>query len=138
MESSAERISAPTHTFRDLECWKACRVLRRYVFSMVLPRLPASERFRLRDQLTRAARSTTANLAEGYGRFRFLDKARFCGIARGSCYEVIDHIITAQDEEMLDASLADETEKKAYQAIKLVNGYMAYLKRMAAGEEGNG
>lgn len=52
-------------TFEDLECWKACRDLRRFVAKEILPTLPRDERYRLGDQILRAARSTTANIAEG-------------------------------------------------------------------------
>lgn len=87
-------------TFEDLECWKACRELRQFVVKEVLPVLPKDERYRLGDQIRRAARSTTANIAEGYGRFHYLDNAKFCSNSRGSCWEVLDHLITAHDEDM--------------------------------------
>ncbi len=79
-----ERIES----FQDLECWKACRQLRIFVARRVLPELPRDERYRLGDQILRAARSTTANIAEGYGRFHYLDNAKFCSNARGSLYVV--------------------------------------------------
>src|SRR5436853_4290523 len=72
----------PIRSFEDLECWKACRILRRFVSQEVIPNLPKDERYRLGDQLLRAARSTTANIAEGYGRFHFFDNAKFCSNAR--------------------------------------------------------
>ena len=78
-------------TFEDLKCWQACRRLRLFVAKEVVPALPAEERFRLGDQVLRAARSTTANLAEGYGRFHYMDNAKFCSNSRGSCWEVLDH-----------------------------------------------
>ena len=57
--------NSETHeqNFEQLECWKACRELRLFVLRKVVPFLPAEERFRLTDQLIRAARSTTANVA---------------------------------------------------------------------------
>src|SRR5438874_12080678 len=69
-------------TFADLECWKECRTLRLFIAKEAIPVLPKDERYRLGDQLLRAARSTTANIAEGYGRFHFLNNAKFCSIAR--------------------------------------------------------
>ena len=48
-------------SFEDLECWKACRLLRLFVAKEIVPRLPKKERFRLSDQAIRVARSTTAN-----------------------------------------------------------------------------
>ncbi len=78
-------------SFEDLECWKQCRQLRLFVAREVIPQLPKEEKYRLGDQILRAARSTTANIAEGYGRFHYLDNAKFCSNARGSCHEVLDH-----------------------------------------------
>jgi four helix bundle protein len=114
-------------TFRDLECWKSCRELRVFVARDVLPALPRDEKYRLGDQLVRAARSTTANIAEGYGRYHYLDTAKFCSNARGSAYEVLDHLITAQDEKMISPGLLETGEKLVEQSVKLLNGYIHYL-----------
>ncbi len=43
------------------------------------------------DQFVRAVNSVGANIAEGYGRFHFKDKARFYYIARASMNEAIIH-----------------------------------------------
>src|SRR5207249_7949986 len=74
--------STAIRTFEDLECWNRCRVLRLFVAKQVVSVLPREERYRLGDQLLRAARATTANIAEGYGRFHYLDNAKFCSNAR--------------------------------------------------------
>lgn len=50
-------------SFEELDCWKACRQLRLFVVQEVIPVLPLEEKYRLADQLIRAARSTTANVA---------------------------------------------------------------------------
>lgn len=120
-------------TFEDLECWKACRGLRLFVARDVLTVLPKEERYRLGDQLLRASRSMTANIAEGYGRFHFMENAKFCSNARGSCYEVLDHLITAHDEGLISDSLLTAGRDLVTTANRLLNGYMAYLKR--AGKE---
>ena len=77
----------------------------------------------------RAARSTTANIAEGYGRFHYLDNAKFCSNARGSAYEVLDHLQTALDEGLITDELFKEGESLVWDAVKLTNGYMNYLKK---------
>jgi four helix bundle protein len=119
-------------TFEDLECWKACRELRVFVARNLCRALPKEERYRLGDQILLSARSSTANIAEGYGRFHYLDNAKFCSNARGSCWETIDHMITAHDEEMISNDLLAEGRTIAAKAIALLNGYISYLRKAAS------
>ena len=134
---TAEKQTAKTslRTFEDLECWKQCRTLRVFVAKRVIPALPKNEQYRLGDQLLRAGRSTTANIAEGYGRFHYLDNAKFCSNPRGSCWEVLDHFITAGDEGLLPQDLIDEGRAYVDSAVKLLNGYMNYLKRASSADQ---
>lgn len=126
---SEERI---IRSFEDLDCWKAGRDMRLFVAKVILPVLPKEERYRLGDQLLRAARSITANIAEGYGRFHFLDAEKFLSIARGSVWEVLDYLITAQDEGLITSGMLAEGRGKIETCVKLTNGYLNYLKRRAA------
>lgn len=121
--------SSVIRTFEDLECWKKCLALRPFVAKQVVPVLPREERYRLGDQLLRAARATTANIAEGYGRFHYLDNAKFCSNARGSCWEILDHLITGNDEGFISTEFLDRGRTLVNEAVKLLNGYMTYLKR---------
>ncbi len=116
-------------TFEELDCWRHCRTLRLFVARQVPPALPRHEQYRLGDQLLRAARSTTANIAEGYGRFHYLDNAKFCSNARGSCWEVLDHLITSEDENLLSGQLVEQGRELVSAAVMVINGYMRYLKR---------
>lgn len=118
-------------SFEDLKCWQAAREVRLFVAREVMPKLPRDERYRLGDQLIRAARSISANIAEGYGRFHYRDNSRFLSNSRGSAYETLDHLITAVDENLLDADLLEEARPQIEQCLKLTNGYMNYLKRRA-------
>ena len=128
-------MTKPIRTFEELECWRACRKLRRFIALKVARDLPEEERFRMRDQLLRAARSTTANLAEGYGRFHYLDKAKFCSHSRGSCQEVLDHLIAGVDEGLIDEARLEEGRALIADAVQLINGYWAYLKRAATSSD---
>src|SRR6266545_4856508 len=121
--------AAVIRTFEDLECWKQYRMLRLFVAREVVPILPRDERYRLGDQLLRAVRSTTANIAEGYGRFHYLDNAKFCSNARGSCWEVLDHLITGDDEGLIRPEFLTEGRELVNGAVRVLNGYMNYLKR---------
>ena len=113
-------------------------MLRLFVARQVVPALPRDERYRLGDQLLRAARSTTANIAEGYGRFHYLDNAKFCSNARGSCWEVLDHLITGNDESLIPADRLGRGRELVDHAVKLLNGYMNYLKRAQKSSPGSG
>jgi len=124
-----------THgTFEDLDCWKAARELRRFVVAHVVRQLPPDERFRLAAQLLDAARSGHNNIAEGHGRFHYLDKAKFLSNARGSVEETLDHVIDAVDEGFVEAAVLDETRTRVLTTIRLINGYAAYLRRSARGD----
>jgi len=118
-------------SFEDLECWKASRDLRLYVTKEIVPTFPKEEKFRLADQMIRASRSVTANIAEGYGRYHYLDEAKFLSNSRGSLHEVLDHGITGLDEGLLTPAQLGILREKAELALKLLNGYRAYLLRKA-------
>lgn len=121
-------MSGTIRSFEDLDCWKAGRELRLFIHGNILPVLPKEERYRLGDQVLRAARSITANIAEGYGRFHYLDNSKFCSNARGSCTEVLDHLITAHDERLISDELLSAGRTKVERTLQVINGYMAYLK----------
>lgn len=116
-------------SFEDLKCWQACRDLRVFVKQEIVTQLPADENFRLIDQIIRSSRSSTANIAEGYGRFHYLDNAKFCSNARGSCWETLDHLITPNDDNLINNDLLEQGRSKVSEAIKILNGYISYLQR---------
>ncbi|TLD40549.1 MAG: hypothetical protein JETT_3186 [Candidatus Jettenia ecosi] len=68
-------------TFETLEVWKEARELREEIPKLT-KKLPVNERFRLSDQMIRASRSVTANIAEGYGRYHFQENIQYCRQAR--------------------------------------------------------
>ncbi len=134
--ATAPKPENDVKTFEDLHCWQAARELRQFIAQEVVPLLPEAEKYRLTDQLVRASRSGTANIAEGYGRFHYKDNAKFCSNSRGSAWEILDHLITAQDEGLISEDLLNSGREKVYKMIRLVNGYMKYLKKAGLGQEG--
>ena len=118
-------------TFQDLEAYKACRAFRMFIFKEVTSILLTTKEYNLADQIKRSSRSVTANIVEGYGRFHYLDNARFCTIARGSLYESLEHCITANDEQLHPSHHLESARSLFEQAIKPLNGYINYLFKSA-------
>ncbi len=77
--------------------------------------------------LHRRLKSYLTGWTEGYGRFHYLDNAKFCSNSRGSCWETFDHLITAHDEELIPDDIYQQGRDLSHHAIKLLNGYMNYL-----------
>ncbi len=92
-----EAMGKKFKTFEELDCWKACVAVRRFIMKL-LKKYPKDEKFALVDNMKRAARSTTHNIAEGYGRFHYQENAQFCRTSRGSLFELIDQLITSLDD----------------------------------------
>jgi four helix bundle protein len=113
--------------FRDLDVWKKCRDIREMMWRLC-KKLPAEEKFRLADQMIRASRSSTNNIAEGYGRFHFQENIQFCRQSRGSLFELIDHVLIAEECEYMDDKEREELTGHITSAIRLLNGYVKYLR----------
>jgi four helix bundle protein len=115
-------------SFEDLECWKACTKVRRYITELV-KKYPAEEKFSLVDDMKRAARRTTHNVAEGFGRFHYQENVQFCRQSRGSLHELIDQLITSLDEEYITEEEYKQGRVLISDALGLLNGYINYLSR---------
>lgn len=93
----------------------------------VVKGFPPEEKYKLNDQLIRASRSETANIAEGFGRYHYKENAKFCRNSRGSLNEIIDHLIVAHEEEYISAKELTELKIKTNKCILILNGYIKYL-----------
>ena len=113
--------------FRDLDAWKKCRDIRKMTWSLC-KKLPAEEKFRLADQIIRASRSSTNNIAEGHGRFHFKENIQFCRQSRGSLFELIDHVLVAEECEYINNKERQRLIGHITSAIRLLNGYVKYLR----------
>lgn len=122
----AESIGPPAaqiRDFKDLQVWRLGRELRTQIYNLVR-RLPAEEKYTLAAQIRRVAISVTANIAEGFGRYSYQENIQFCRQARGSAYEVRDHLITAHDQGYVSEDDYQQAESLAVRAIQTLNGYI--------------
>jgi four helix bundle protein len=118
-----------------LEVWVRAKDFALVIYNEVVPHLPADEKWNLTQQLKRAAQSIPANIAEGHGRYHFLDNVRFCYMARGSLVEVQSHMTLAHDLGYLSDDVYKRMTTLAESIGKQLNNYIAYLKRSKQGEK---
>ena len=114
-------------TFETLEVWIKTREIRNRI-STLSKTFSSEEKYRLADQMIRASRSVTANIAEGYGRYHYQENIQYCRQARGSLFEIIDHLYVALDENHINNNVFFDLKSDVFIAIKILNGYIKYLK----------
>ena len=119
--------SKPIRSFEDLRIYKLAREFSHKI-SELIRRLPEDEKYNLKEQMRRAKLSMTNNIAEGYGRYHYQENIQFCRQARGSLYELIDHVGVATECRYLEKQRAETLINEIESAIKMLNGYIRYLK----------
>lgn len=119
---------ATINNFEDLNVYKKAREFRKEIY-ILIGKLPECEKFNLCSQMRRAATSITNNIAEGFGRYHFQENIQFCRQSRGSLNEIIDDLNICLDQKYFDVKENEILKEKAFNLIKILNGYIAYLKR---------
>jgi four helix bundle protein len=122
-----EEQKASYQTFEDLDAYKIAREFRKAMYG-VARRLPESEKFGLVSQVRRAAVSLTNNIAEGHGRFHYLDQIKFMLQARGSLNELLDDLNVCQDEGYLPPADTSLLKEQGWQVHRVLNGYIRFLR----------
>ncbi len=115
-------------SFEELECWKACTDVRRFISELV-KKYSKEEKYSLVDDMKRAARSTSHNIAEGFGRFHFQENIQFCRHSRGSLHELVDQLIASYDDGFITHEEYEKGRTLISKAMALLNGYINYLSR---------
>jgi four helix bundle protein len=127
-----EKQTQQYKTFEDLEVYEVAREFRKTMYG-VAKRLPEEERFALASQIRRAAVSLT-NIAEGHGRFHFLEQIKFILQARGSLEELLDDLNVCEDELYLPLTEIAKLKEEAWRVHKLLNGYIRFLRGRLASD----
>ena len=120
--------------FEDLECFRLALdvTVNAQEFAR---RLPANEKYDMAQQVRRSSKSVTANIAEGYGRYHYLDSLKFYSNARGSLNETLGHFINARVLEYVDQVYFEQLYNLTRQAEKALNGFMNHVRKQRAGHE---
>jgi four helix bundle protein len=128
-----ENESKPYQTFEDLEVYQVAREFRKAMYH-VAKRLRQEEKFGLTSQIRRAAVSLTNNIAEGHGRFHFLEQIKFMLQSRGSLEELLDDVNVCEDEAYLPIQEIESLRQEGWRVHKLINGYIRFLRRRVFGD----
>jgi four helix bundle protein len=121
-------------TFEDLEVYQVAREFRKKMYG-VARRLPDIEKFGLASQIRRAALSLTNNIAEGHGRYHYLDQIKFTLQSRGSLEELIDDLITCEDEQYLPGTEIASLKQEGWRVRQLIDGYIRYLRQQKSSKD---
>jgi len=120
--------------FEDLDCYQLALQVLKEAYK-VANRLPAIERYNLSDQMRRAATSVTLNIAEGYGRYHYLDKLRFFYFARGSLDETLSAFIACQAVGYTTEADLVSQRNLCHRALQALNGYIRFVHRQRQGHK---
>jgi four helix bundle protein len=113
--------------------WQKARELAIFVHQQIVPALPLEEKWDLASQIRRSSKSVMANIAEGHGRYYYQETIRFCYIARGSLEETYSHLIMGHDLGYISDPLFHQAVDLTQEALRVLSGYIAYLKRSKRG-----
>jgi four helix bundle protein len=112
--------------YRELNIWKKGIGLVKNVYALS-KQFPAEEKFGMISQITRAAVSIPANIAEGSGRNSDKDYARFIQIALGSAFEVQTYLIIAKEMNWTVSEKIEATEFLLEEEIKMLHTFIRKL-----------
>jgi four helix bundle protein len=114
-------------SWRDLLVWQKAHALTLDIYRRT-KNFPSDERFRLVDQLCRAAASIPTNIAEGKGRATTAEFRQFLIIARGSIEETRYLILLAQDLNYISPIDYEQVELACTEISKMTNALLRSLR----------
>lgn len=120
--------------FEDLECYKLALdvIVNAYQLAQ---HVESKEKYDLAPQIRQSAESVTANIAEGYGRYHYLDNLKFYSNARGSLNETLSHFIEALVVGYIERPYFEQVYMLIRQTERTLNGYMGYVRKQKAGDD---
>jgi four helix bundle protein len=115
-----ESIEGVKH-FTQLDAWKLSYELMLLIYKWTKG-FPTEERYGLTSQMRRAAVSILSNIAEGFGRFHWLDKRKFYINARSSTFEIEAQIYACKGLSLLSEEQSTQGTKLCERIKKTMNG----------------
>jgi four helix bundle protein len=125
---------AVARRYEELEVWQIADALKLEVYALIATG-PASQDFGFRNQIRDSAASTTKNIAEGFGRFRPAEFARFMEFAVASTMETKDSLKDGVDRGYFAPDRVAVAQQLAERSIKCSSRFIVYLKGCAKNRE---
>lgn len=110
--------------------WQLAFELQEKVFALIAASPLAKRDFKYRDQLRDACESVPSNIAEGYGRYRPTEIARFLEIAIGSLDETETRLRTGVALGYFAAEDVGPLIRLAARCRKAMTSWQSYLRRV--------
>lgn len=118
-------------SFEEIEAWKESRVLLLKIRNICRQQRAAKD-YAFVDQITRACRSISANIAEGNDSMSRPEFIKFLSYAKRSAAEVRSHLYDAKDEKYISTEefqdLTEHSKVIARMLAKLIS-YLSMLER---------
>src|SRR3989344_5938685 len=108
-------------SFNDLDAWKEGHELVLGIYA-ITKSFPKEGRFGLWSQISRCAVSITSNIAEGFSRASYKEKAQFYSMALGSVTELQNQLIVARDVGYVSAPDFLDLSEQSVKVHKIING----------------
>ena len=109
------------NSFYDLDAWKEGHQIVLKIYKLT-ESFPQQEMFGLVSQMRRCAVSITSNLAEGFSRGTYRDKAQFYSISLGSLTELQNQLLISRDVKFITADEYSEVLQMTIKTHKIING----------------
>jgi len=114
-------------SLESLEVYKIARKLSRIGWE-IFQNLPKSHQYHTGTQFLRSTDSIGANIAEGYGRYHFLDKTKFLIYARGSLFESKHWIDLFYERKLTNLNTYNKFNDLHIMEQQKLNNYIKYLR----------
>lgn len=116
-----EILNNKIKSFEDLRVWQDGHKLVLDIYR-ITKKFPREEMFGLVMQLRRAGVSFTSNIAEGFSRASFKEKAQFYSMALGSLTEIQSQLMVAHDLDYISLGEFKDLYGRIIDLNKMTNG----------------
>ena len=124
---SAAAVVMGARRVEELVVWQLGNQIRIKVHALTATGAAASDG-RFCNQVRDAASSITRNVAEGFGRYGHREFAQFLSIARGSLFELQDHLRDGVARNYWDVETTRELRDLCNRTIAATTYFIRYLK----------